>query len=48
MSEKIFPERGEKGVWVVTERFQLSAIYREAEKHKQSSNLKGLVGIFHT
>lgn len=48
MSEKIFPERGEKGVWVVTERFQLSAIYREEEKHKQSSNLKGLVGIFHT
>lgn len=48
MSQKKFPERNEKGDWVVTERFQLPVIYREAQKHKQSPNLKGLVGIFHT
>lgn len=48
MSQKRFPERGEKGDWAVTERFQLSVVYREAQKHKQSPNLKGLVGIFHT
>lgn len=48
MSQKRFPERGEKGDWAVTERFQLPVVYREAQKHKQSPNLKGLVGIFHT
>lgn len=46
MSQKRFPERGEKGDWAVTERFQLPVIYREAQKRKQSPNLKGLVGIF--
>lgn len=48
ISQKTFPETGEKGDWVVTERFQLPIIYREAQKHKQSQNLKGPVGVFHT
>lgn len=49
MSQNRLIERCEKRDWVSnTERFQLPVIYREAQKHKQSPNLKGLVGIFHT
>lgn len=48
MSLKRFPERGKKGDWAVTERFQLPVTYREAQKHNWTPNLKGLVGIFHT
>lgn len=46
MSLKRFPERGEKGDQAVTERFQLPITYREAQKHNQTPNPKGLVGIF--